>query len=339
MYDKIDTIGNILLFILFFLLFPIMIYSKIAEIGKIRKGRKEIAKQFDLSSNLKEKIFSIIESTKKMNLMTISKIVIVTLLLAIIVVFLINSVKNKSVEISVTILFPIPILLIIYIMLCHNLITKHSSMIKNKFISKIIKEYDCSMTYSENGEFTKEEYLKCEYYEYAKRFVPTDFIKRKDGFKFSFFKTDSPTYNNGEVDYRMTFSGFLASIPIKRTDCKIFFNKHNEVLKKYHKLDTSDENFNNVFGIYTDDLNKASAFLNSNFMNTLLKIKSSSPFSIDLRILNDILYLRIRSNKGINISPFNIKKEINSICTYMAILDYSKKIMKELKNIIDENCG
>ncbi len=324
MLDKISDAGVIIAITLVIILTPIIIYDKYKKQSRIMNYRKEM--QNSISLEQKNRVEEILKEANAHAGNAILLTILLTVGAALALVWLYYNVKN------VMVFFYIFGLVIIYMIIYSFIKSNYSSEFKNISVKKIIKEYDETLDYSSLGDFTNKEYYECDFIELGVISYYGDFIKKNNGLRLTHVQVHSARREN----YDPVFSGVFASIPIKNIQCKIILDEPERKSTDYQKFVSVNEEFNKYFSVFADNISKAEQILTPEFMEALINIKKETLVEVDIRLFNNILYMRFSTGAGILASFFNAKQEKESVYSYIGTIDYVIKIVEKAKDCIDK---
>ncbi len=222
-------------------------------------------------------------------------------------------------------------------------IYKYHSKDRKKYaeiVQKIIHEYNPELVYNPIDGFTSNEYRMCRFPETYDRFTSEDMITnlQKD-FYFADIKVESRHEGDNYTYYITEYEGSLAKIKIKDIGCQIYLGgiRGTSIFQKsgYQYIKFENDEFNSLFAAYTSNELMAYKILTPDVMEEFVNIKRKMFGDVDIRIINDTLYIRFLSGNGFVNSSFNGKREKNSLFQSIAVLEEVIKIMNKVKTIIE----
>ena len=221
----------------------------------------------------------------------------------------------------------------------------YSSKSDKKFTEiakEIIHDYDNDLEYKPHEGFSYSEYALCRFPEDCDRFYSEDMIiNEKKGFYFADIKVESEHRDKDDDTYYVTeYEGSLARIYIEDVNCKIYLGGMQIGLffrnDDYKKIKLENDEFNKLFMAYTDNELLAYKLLTPDVMEEFVKIKKNSFGDIDIRILNNKLYIRFLSGNGFDSSSFKQEIDKDNLCSSIAVLEEVMKTMEKVKTIIND---
>ena len=218
---------------------------------------------------------------------------------------------------------------------------KYKVHFKEKIVKKVIQCYNPNLNYYPDKGFGYIDYELCQFPEQCDIFSSEDLIVDKNSsFVCSDILVQSESYDSeGRVTTKVEYSGALARMDIKECQCFIqlgsikrnFFFADDFISIKFE-----NDEFNKLFSVYTDNELLTYKLLTPDVMEEFVKLKKSTYGDIDIRIINDKLFVRFLSGDGFVPNLFNKKSERNSIISSIAVLDEVISVMNNVKKIIDE---
>ena len=314
----------IILILIFILIVLFRIKSKAGK-GKLLINNPNTKKYKDEINKVLKNNSSIINSS----------VILIILLIVIYggIVFLIICLFGRT-SLSKSVAF---LLFVILILLIGKVYSKYKIFFKEKIVKKVIEEYNNDLIYSPNMGFPINEYLSCNFKEIMDKYYSEDLVVSKDKtFRFADIETRKfHIDSNGEKSERITYSGSIASMSIKYINLKLFLDSNRLVNNKYLKIDLENEEFNKLFSIYTDNELLAYKLLTPDVMEKFVELAKNSFKNLDIRIINNMIYIRFNSGDGFTPSVLNKWRERDSICESLVVLDKIKSDLESIKAIIE----
>ena len=217
---------------------------------------------------------------------------------------------------------------------------KYKLGFKDFVVKAIIKKYDSKLEYFPDQGLEREEYDLCKFREKCDNYNSDDLIiNQSTGFKCAdlLIKSEYDDSENRTIT-KETFKGSIAKIDINNCHCDIYLGSvRKNVFSKddYHSIRFENDEFNNLFAPCTNDELNARKLLTPDILEQLINIKKNAFGDIDIRILNDKLYIRFSSSDGFAPNLLCKKREIKSIVSSIAVLDEIIKTVDITKNIIN----
>ena len=212
----------------------------------------------------------------------------------------------------------------------------------NEIVSSVLHDYDQDLIYYPYEGFSFGEYKTCLFPEWCDKFSSEDMIVNvKKCFCYSDIIVESEHEDSeGNTHYSVEFKGSLARIDIENVNCRIFLGSTH---KKYIfnndgliSVNFENEEFNNLFCACTDNELAAYKILTPDIMEQFVKIKKNTYGNIDIRILNDKLYIRFLSGDKFDNVLFGEKMEKKDLIQSIAFLEEVIKTMDKIKTIIND---
>ena len=137
-----------------------------------------------------------------------------------------------------------------------------------------------------------------------------------------------------EISRRILGENIEVTIPGKETG--LWAKIKSWFSKKYQHIKFENDEFNKLFSAYATNEFEAYKILTPDVMEQFVHLKENTYGDIDIRLLNNRLYVRFLSGDGFVPSLFNKKGEMNSIVSSLAVLEEVQKTMHNVKNIIEK---
>ncbi len=299
------------------------------------KSKKEMARDNKFVVENKERIGQIIDNNSK-ELKSLRMRVLFSLIFLIVGVLLVFLVRP--------IIISFIILILSIIVFAINLI--NYSRINNEKYEEVVREvlrgFDSNLQYLPNNGFTINEYYTCLFPEECDRFSSEDMIVNpKTFFSFSDILVESEYEDDdGQSHYTTEYRGSLARMSVKDINCKIFLGGVNRgiIYRKdgYTDIEFENDEFNELFRACTDDEMIAYKILTPDVMEEFVNIKNSTYGDIDIRIINDKLYIRFSTGDTFDSEMFDKEAEKEHLFQSIAVLEEVMKTMNKVKEIIEK---
>lgn len=204
-------------------------------------------------------------------------------------------------------------------------------------LEEVLHDYNSDLEFRKGSVFTLEEYYTCLFPEKCDNLYQEDLIiNNKNDFYYSEIRAG---YYGSDDTGTLNYQGSLARTSIKNTNCKIFLGSTSGKLiygnDEYKKLVFENDEFNKLFQACTDNEVLAYKLLTPDVMEQFVYIWNNTFGNIDIRIINDKLYVRFLSGDNFNRCSYNKKKEKKDLCQSIAVLDEVMNAMEKIKNIIN----
>ena len=144
--------------------------------------------------------------------------------------------------------------------------------------------------------------------------------------------------NEGDYVVSTLYHGVLATSNVKNINSRILIGDTRELLNltdDTRPVQTNDEVFNKLYSISSNNTALASALMSSDVINCLVNLKKNLLCDIDIRIINDKIYVRYNTFYSIKPYLFYDKFEVHNILCYLIVLDEVMKTMCLIKNKIE----
>ena len=318
-------------FALLLFIFPI--------ISTIKKKKSNNAKE-KLSNNnefvLKNK--EMIEKSLDMNSQELKSYRIRTLVALIFFIMSLASfviIDNKAISIALC------IIMTIIFGVCYVSYNNKNSEKYDEIVQKTLHEIDSDFSYSPNAGFTEEEYKLCLFPEMCDRFSSEDMITNtKNNFCYSDILVESEHEDSDDRTYYITeFAGSLAKINIKNTNCRIYLGSTKEKFifgkNDYIRINFENDEFNDLFRACSNNELLAYKILTPDVMEEFVNIKKNTYGDIDIRIIDDRLYIRFLTGNTFDSKLFGKESEKKELLQSIAILEEVMKTMEKVKGIIE----
>lgn len=235
--------------------------------------------------------------------------------------------------------FLFPVLLIVLGLIFNKksgLYLVKSKEMYNESAKTILKELDPNLEYFPTRGIDYQEYKSLYFVENCDRFSSEDMIiNEKTGFCSSDITIESEHEDDdGHTYYSTEYDGSLAKIDIKDIGCKIVLgglSKYSFIEKNFSKIMFEHDEFNKEFLCFTDNELIAYKILTPDIMEELVNVKKNTIGDINVRLINNHLYIRFSGTNGFDGREDSANELFNSV----AVLEEIMKTMNKIKEIIE----
>ena len=242
-------------------------------------------------------------------------------------------------EMIFIILFPavIVICMLIFGKKANAYISKSKEMYEET-AKAILKELNSDLEYFPDKGYTYQEYSPLYFYEDCDIFTSDDMIiNNKTSFCTADIKIQSEHEDDdGHTSYVTEFDGSLAKIDIIDIKCTIILGRLSKGSFKRSDIFTEimfeNDEFNEQFLCFTDNELQAYKILTPDIMEELLNIKKRTIGGMEVRLINDKLYIRFSGTNGFDGSGDSKEELFSSV----VVLDEIMKTMNKIKEIIEK---
>ena len=203
----------------------------------------------------------------------------------------------------------------------------------NQTIATILKELDSNLDYYPSNGYKREEYMSLHFGEACDVYRSSDMIlNNKSGFCYANVLTQREEEDDDHTYYETEFDGTLARLGIKNVGCTIILGGLSdysfEKSKTFNKITLENDEFNDEFTCFSDNELTSYKILTPDIMEEFIKIKMNTIGDIDIRIVNDKLYIRFKNTNGFDGMGDDLFESV-------AVLEEIIKTMDKVKKIID----
>lgn len=219
---------------------------------------------------------------------------------------------------------------------CYKIILDYDKEFKDKVIREIFNKYNSNLIYTIDKGIEENEYKKLNFPEKYNIYKSTDLIEDNSiGFKFATLVLER---DNGD-DTSHLFNGSIACININNIGCQIILGNTKKLISfNMDKAITfEDGEFNNLYGTMSDNIDVAKRILNKDVRAKLVSLKKNVIGDIDIRIVNDKIFVRFNVVGGFKPNLLFKNMEMNNIVSSLVELDEVIRIMKYLKETIENS--
>ena len=233
-----------------------------------------------------------------------------------------------------------PVILITFGLICGNKINEYfrkSREMYNNTAQSILKEFDSNLEYYPTNGYKKEEYYKLYFAEPCDRFSSEDLIVNDStGFYSADILVESEHEDDdGNTYYSTEYDGSLAKMDIKDIGCTIILgglSKYSSIRnKEFQKVLFENDSFNKEFLCFTNNEFTSYKILTPDIMEEFIRIRENMLDDIDIRIINDKLYIRFSGTNGFDGDEGSKDELFKSV----AVLEEIMKTMEKVKKIIE----
>ncbi len=208
----------------------------------------------------------------------------------------------------------------------------------NETAKEILKELNPDLEYYPDRGYLYQEYNSLHFYEECDRFYSEDMIiNNKTGFTSADIIVESEHEDDdGHKYYSTEYEGSLARIDIKNIGCNIILGGLSKYTSMkyvgFNKIMFEHDEFNKEFLCFTDNELIAYKVLTPDIMEELVNIKKNTIGDINVRIMNNKLYIRFSGTNG-----FDGKEDSkDELFLSVVILEEIMKTMDNIKKIIEK---
>lgn len=330
--DTITYIIGILIVLIFLYLIIIRAYKNI----KMFNNRKDLIKDNLFIKNSKEKLEKIIDDNSRTHKVFFALILISIICLIAFFILMVYT-NNETLKYSCIFMIIASFLAAVFI---HG---NYKSKFEENVIKKIINIYNNSLEYNQFKGISKQEYDKCFFPEkYNKYYSKSLIINTNLYIEVANISLESEHGAGDKLShYTKEYVGSLAKTDIKNINCEIFLGSTNswQLTKNNYYIPIKLENteFNDLFSAYTNNESTFHEVITSDVAQQLVDLKKKVFCSIDIRILNDKLYVRFLSGNNFIPSLFSYKIEKENIISSIAVLEETFMVVNDIKEIIENN--
>lgn len=338
-YGDIMNVNDYFIFGMVIFLLIIVFYENVIKKLIVYKKKETLFKNNEKIIKLKEKLDTIISQNTNLTI-NYRIFTLLTFLMTVIaaVSFFVN---RKAFNLKWCILIPLAILAVFSIIIW-LIFNNYKKAFKNSIIKNIIKEYNPLLSYSPQDGFSRSEYFSCEFFEGCTDYHSEDMIcYNNDEFSLAVVKTvDESTggsifsdSSDGKEASITTFYGTLASTKIKDIGCKILMGSAGNY-GDFKKIKFNNDQYNKLLPTYSDNEALARKILTPDVIEKLVVVRTKTFADLDIRIINDMLYLRFPTGGNFVPHLFNKSLENKSIYYSLATIEEVITITEQIKNII-----
>ena len=213
---------------------------------------------------------------------------------------------------------------------------KKSAQMFNQTAATILKEYDSNLDYYPTKGYTHEEYNSLYFAEPCDLYNSSDMIiNSQSGFCYADVYIQTIDSDDEGTSYNVEFDGSLARMSISNIGCTVILGGLAE--SSFKKSDTfkmikfENDEFNKMFTCFSNNELVAYKILTPDVMEQFVNIRNNSIGDIDVRIINDKLYIRFENTNGFDGTEGSKEELFKSV----AVLDHIIKTMNKVKTLIE----
>lgn len=326
-----DTQFQLIFVILFAVVLILKSLNKIMKSDHVENNRKRVIENNETIKNNRVFFNKTVNENNTVRSNLTNKIFYVFIGMVVIFVILIFIVGMSS---------PLPyiVLIIAFIMYVYMANNSYSNKFKSTVLSDVIREYDPELEYYPFGGISGKEYRMCHFMEIYDYFHSEDLIVNQNkGFECCDITLEREYEDiNDKIRHEIVFKGSLAKMEIKNIECNIFLGNYRSGIfnNNFQKIAFENDTFNRVFTTYTDNELVAYKILTPDVMEQFVELKEKSLIDLDIRIINDHIYIRFLSGDSFIPVLHNEKEEIDNIMESLAMVEEIIKTMDAVKDII-----
>lgn len=216
--------------------------------------------------------------------------------------------------------------------------SKDKNSVFQEIIPSIIHDYMKELNYNHYEGISSSIYREARFEGYD-RYHSDDLISGKindQDFIMSEVHTESRhTDKDGHTYYTTIFHGAFAKVTLKK-DFKCFLNIVNNRIKIFSKdeyITIDNEAFEKIYDVFTDDKIKTMRLLTPDVTTKMIDLYNETGIYCEIKIVNNVLYIRLYTGALFNFSFSNPEKEAKLIGKSLAVID---SVFKVMENFIGE---
>ena len=315
---------------------PIVLVISIALIA-VNKTKPKVKINDNLSNKYKEMAYALIKNNEELdkqrkthNLLSLVRGVLTVIFVA---SFFLILVQREWIIIIV------PIIAIIILIILGKY--GKNNLIFSSIIPNIIKEHFNEFEYDHNAGIDRKVYSEARFETYD-RYHSDDLITGKVcGFDFSMSEVHTERRHrdkNGHTYYTTIFRGAFSKVTLTK-DINCFINIINNRIKLFSRdyyTTIDNEAFEKIYDVFTDDKIKALRLLTPDVTTKMIDLYNETGIYCEVKITNDILYIRLHTGALFNFSFSNPEKEALMVGKSIAIIDSVFKVMENFVKEVEE---
>lgn len=216
--------------------------------------------------------------------------------------------------------------------------SQKDSYIFTNILPEIINKYNDKLNYKHSTGIDSHVYREARFESYD-RYSSDDYITgvmNDCPFEMSEVHTERRhTDSDGHTSYTTIFHGTFAKVKLNK-DFKSFISIINNRLKLFSKdqyITIDNEAFEKIYDVFTDDKIKAMRLLTPDVTTKMIDIYNETGIYCEIKILNNIMYIRLHTGPLFVLNFSNPEKESGLIGKSIAIID---SIFKVMENFLSE---
>jgi len=222
----------------------------------------------------------------------------------------------------------------------YKIISDYKKGFEDNVLKNVIQSFKNDLVYVKDSGFTNEEYKTLNFPERYNKFSSSDLIKNNNFYCSNILVENDTSDSDNNIGVVTIYEGSLARVDIKNTNSQILIGN----ISKLISMDASDKKliidndiFNKLYNVSSNNEDLARSLLSSEVIDNLINLKRNIYGRIDIRIINDKLYIRFDGGDGFRPNLISKKMEMNSIYTSLIVLSEIEKTAMLLKNKLDVN--
>ena len=231
------------------------------------------------------------------------------------------------------IIFGIVLLICIYPRNKHNVLF-------DDIVPLILKSYNENIKYNHYSGIYSQEYSKAKF-EYYDRYNSEDLITgtiQNCNYKMAEVHTQREYRDkDGNRHYQTLFRGAFAMVNLnKNFNCSInIINNKIKLFSRDNYITMDNEAFEKIYDVFTDNKILAMRLLTPDVTTKMIDLYNETGIYFEIKIVNDIMYIRLYTSKIIEINFSNKIKEATQLAVAIAQLDSIYTIMNSFMNEIE----
>ena len=218
------------------------------------------------------------------------------------------------------------------------LVKRSDKAIFSNVLPKVLKKFNKDINYDHYKKMDRNVYREARY-EGFDRYSSDDYITGKildTSYEMAEVHTERRhTDSEGRTYYTTVFHGMFAKFNLNKNfgSYLAIVNNQIKLFNRDQYVTIDNEEFEKIYDVFTDDKIKTMRLLTPDVTTKMIDIYNDTGLYFDLKIYDNVLYLRLYTSSMFNFKFSNIERETKDIANNIAKLD---SIYKIAENIISE---
>lgn len=225
--------------------------------------------------------------------------------------------------------------------------TQYRSIYKKTVIANLVKQYCSTLQFENKMGVSPREYDRANYREYYDRFhsedliygnIDDEFYIRMSEVKAEREEVTTDSEGHTQTHYVTVFQGLFGFIDVNDKFLPQFEVSSNKFFGKYSKsrIEVDSAEFEKSYDLYTEDKIRTMEIFTADLIEKFIEFKQNLNNPIQIKIVNGILFFRVRMNNSFEAPTFGKALDFNSMYHNFKLIDEPIKLLSGIfKNAKD----
>ena len=224
----------------------------------------------------------------------------------------------------------------------YKIITEYSKGFKENVLKQVILAYKQDIEYVSNDGFKQDEYKSLNFPERYNKFSSEDlYVDKSSGVTISNILVENDTSDtDNNIGVVLIFDGSLSRCDVNNTNSKLLIGNVKQLIALDDKdkvVKIGNEEFNKYYSLCTSNIDLVKKVLTDDIISMLINLKKNLYGNIDIRIINDKIYVRFNGADGFRPNLVSMNMEMHSVLTSIIVFDEITKLCLALRSKINSS--